>query len=154
MRFPAELCDAKCLTGDAKWYAQNLGTIRSIAFSPWKSHKNIFSIWHGRCIILGTRKRELEMSKTIENAVKRIKQEQRIAKAYDMPTVNKDMQKNDEDVRKFYESMKGWKWKLGLCLIVEWKLSEPFVPKGIRKRSCWRWVGFGMWNTFKSASPP
>ena len=47
------------------------------------------------------------MSKTIENAVKRMKQEQRIAKAYDMPTVNKDMRKNDEDVRKFYESMKG-----------------------------------------------
>lgn len=47
------------------------------------------------------------MSKTIENAVKRMKQEQRIAKAYDMPVMNKDMEKNDENVRKFYESMRG-----------------------------------------------
>ena len=94
------------------------------------------------------------MSKTIENAVKRVKQEQRIAKAYDMPVMNKDMEKNDESVRKFFESMKGWKWKLGLYLIVEWKLSERFVLKHIRKRSCWRGIGFGMWNTFKSADPP
>lgn len=47
------------------------------------------------------------MSKTIENAVKRIKQAERVAKAYAMPIVNKDMKMNDEMVRKFFESMKG-----------------------------------------------
>jgi RNase P/RNase MRP subunit p30 len=46
------------------------------------------------------------MSKTIENAVKRMKQEVRIAKAYDRPVVVKDMAKNDSDVKKFFESMK------------------------------------------------
>jgi phosphoribosylformylglycinamidine (FGAM) synthase PurS component len=46
------------------------------------------------------------MSKTIENAVKRMKQEVRIAKAYAMPVMVKDMKKNDESVKKFFESMK------------------------------------------------
>lgn len=47
------------------------------------------------------------MSKTIQNAVKRIKQAERIAKAYDMPVKNLDIKKNDEMVKKFFESMKG-----------------------------------------------
>ena len=47
------------------------------------------------------------MSKTIQNAVKRMKQQERIRKAYEMPIVNKDMKMNDEMVRKFFESMKG-----------------------------------------------
>jgi len=46
------------------------------------------------------------MSKTIENAVKRIKQEARIAQAYSMPIVNKDMAQNDLSVKEFYESLK------------------------------------------------
>lgn len=46
------------------------------------------------------------MNKTIENAVKRVKQEARIAKAYDMPIVNIDLAKNDENVRKFFEQFK------------------------------------------------
>jgi len=46
------------------------------------------------------------MSKTISNAMKRIHQEARIAKAYDMPIMNKDMKKNDEGVKKFFESLK------------------------------------------------
>lgn len=46
------------------------------------------------------------MSKTIEKAVKRIKQQVRISKAYDMPIVNIDLSKNDENVRKFFEQFK------------------------------------------------
>lgn len=46
------------------------------------------------------------MNKTIQNAVKRIKQAERIAKAYAMPIVNKDMQENDRKVREFFASMK------------------------------------------------
>jgi hypothetical protein len=46
------------------------------------------------------------MSKTISNAMKRIHQEARIAKAYDMPIVNKDMKKNDESVKNFLASFK------------------------------------------------
>jgi hypothetical protein len=46
------------------------------------------------------------MSKTIANAVKRIKQNERIAKAYDMPIVNFDAKKNDEAVKKFFEQFK------------------------------------------------
>lgn len=53
------------------------------------------------------RKKERKMmNKTIQNAVKRIKQAERIAKAYAMPIVNKDMQENDRKVREFFESMK------------------------------------------------
>jgi len=46
------------------------------------------------------------MSKSIENAVKRIKQEARIAKAYSMNVQFKDMVKNDENVKKFFEQFK------------------------------------------------
>ena len=46
------------------------------------------------------------MSKTIENAVKRMKQEVRVAQAYSMPVVNKDMVANDLAVKKFFESLK------------------------------------------------
>jgi len=46
------------------------------------------------------------MSKTIENAVKRMNQEVRIAKAYAMPIVNKDMVQNDLAVKKFFENLK------------------------------------------------
>ena len=42
------------------------------------------------------------MTKTIQNAVKRMNQAARIAKAYDMPIVNFDMVKNDENVKKFF----------------------------------------------------
>ena len=46
------------------------------------------------------------MTKTIENAVKRMNQEIRIAKAYNMPIVNVDMTKNNENVKKFFDSLK------------------------------------------------
>jgi hypothetical protein len=46
------------------------------------------------------------MSKMIANAVKRMNQEVRIAKAYAMPIVNKDMVQNDLAVKKFFESLK------------------------------------------------
>ena len=45
------------------------------------------------------------MSKTIQNAVKRIKQDARIKASYDQKVVIKDMVKNDESVRKFFESL-------------------------------------------------
>jgi len=48
------------------------------------------------------------MNKTMKNAIKRIKNENNRQVAYNMPIVNKDMKKNDEMVRKFFESMKGW----------------------------------------------
>lgn len=47
-----------------------------------------------------------KMSKTIENAVKRMKQEERIAKAYAMSIVQFDAKKNDEAVKKFFENLK------------------------------------------------
>ena len=47
------------------------------------------------------------MRKSVQNAIKRIKQAERIAKAYAMPIVNKDMKENDRKVREFFESMKG-----------------------------------------------
>jgi hypothetical protein len=46
------------------------------------------------------------MSKSISNAIKRIHQEARIAKAYAMPVVDKDMAQNDLAVKKFFESLK------------------------------------------------
>ena len=48
------------------------------------------------------------MNKTMKNAIKRIKNENTRKIAYSLPIVNKDMKKNDEMVRKFFESMKGW----------------------------------------------
>jgi hypothetical protein len=47
------------------------------------------------------------MNKTMKNAIKRIKNENTRKIAYSLPVVNKDMKKNDEMVRKFFESMKG-----------------------------------------------
>lgn len=47
------------------------------------------------------------MRKSVQNAIKRIKQAEMIAKAYAMPIVNKNMQENDRKVREFFESMKG-----------------------------------------------
>lgn len=47
------------------------------------------------------------MNKTMKNAIKRIKNENTRKIAYSLPIVNKDMKKNDEMVRKFFESMKG-----------------------------------------------
>ena len=46
------------------------------------------------------------MSKTIQNAVKRMNQEVRITKAYAMQIVNKNMVQNDSAVKKFFESLK------------------------------------------------
>ncbi len=47
------------------------------------------------------------MNKTMKKAIKRIKNENNRKIAYSLPVVNKDMKKNDEMVRKFFESMKG-----------------------------------------------
>ena len=59
-------------------------------------------------LIYGIRKREFKMmNKTMKNAIKRIKNENNRKIAYSLPVVNKDMKKNDEMVRKFFESMKG-----------------------------------------------
>jgi lipid A disaccharide synthetase len=59
-------------------------------------------------LYIGIRKREFKMmNKTMKNAIKRIKNENNRQVAYNMPIVNKDMKKNDEMVRKFFESMKG-----------------------------------------------
>lgn len=46
------------------------------------------------------------MNKTMQNAVKRMKNLENRKVAYSMKIVNKDMQKNDEDVRKFFEQFK------------------------------------------------
>jgi hypothetical protein len=48
----------------------------------------------------------MKMRKSVHNAVKRVHQEARIAKAYSMPIVNKDLVQNDLNVKKFYESLK------------------------------------------------
>lgn len=96
------------LQGVAKCYAQNLGTKNSIAFFPQKSHKKIIYVWHGDCSIYRYKKERMKMmNKTVQNSVKRMKNEQNRQVAYNMPIVNKDMKKNDEMVRKFFESMKG-----------------------------------------------
>jgi predicted phage-related endonuclease len=46
------------------------------------------------------------MSKSIENTVKRMKQEARIAKAYAMTIEFKNMVENDASVKKFFEQFK------------------------------------------------
>ena len=46
------------------------------------------------------------MNKTVQNSVKRMKNEQNRQVAYNMPIGNKDMKKNDEMVRKFFENIK------------------------------------------------
>ena len=48
------------------------------------------------------------MNKTMKNASKRIQNLKIREKAYAMPIIVKDMKMNDEMVRKFFESMKGW----------------------------------------------
>ena len=61
--------------------------------------------------IYGIRKKERErvskmMNKTMQNAVRRVKNEANRKIAYSLPVVNKDMVKNDKDVKKFFESLK------------------------------------------------
>lgn len=46
------------------------------------------------------------MNKTMQNAVKRMKNMENRKVAYSMKIANKDMQKNDEDVKKFFEQFK------------------------------------------------
>lgn len=46
------------------------------------------------------------MRKSVQNAIKRIKQAERIAKAYAMPIKNIDLEKNDLAVKKFFEQFK------------------------------------------------
>ena len=96
------------LQGVAKCYAQKLGTKNVIAFFPSETQKKIIYVWHGSCSIYRYKKERMKMmNKTVQNSVKRMKNEQNRQVAYNMPIVNKDMKKNDEIVRKFFESMKG-----------------------------------------------
>ena len=96
------------LQGVAKCYAQKLGTKNVIAFFPSETQKKIIYVWHGSCSIYRYKKERIKMmNKTVQNSVKRMKNEQNRQVAYNMPIVNKDMKKNDEIVRKFFESMKG-----------------------------------------------
>ena len=46
------------------------------------------------------------MNKTRQNAIKRIQNERNRNAAYDMTIQFKDMVKNDENVKKFFESLK------------------------------------------------
>jgi hypothetical protein len=46
------------------------------------------------------------MNKTIQNAVRRVKNESNRKVAYSLPVVNKDMVQNDLAVKKFFESLK------------------------------------------------
>ena len=43
---------------------------------------------------------------TLQNAIKRVQQEARIAKTYAMPVINKNMVENAASVKKFFESIK------------------------------------------------
>ena len=43
---------------------------------------------------------------TLQNAIKRVQQEARIAKTYAMPVINKNMIENNSNVKKFFESIK------------------------------------------------
>jgi uncharacterized protein involved in tolerance to divalent cations len=96
------------LQGVAKCYAQKLSTKNVIAFFPSETQKKIIYVWHGSCSIYRYKKERMKMmNKTMKNAIKRIKNENNRQVAYNMPIVNKDMKKNDEMVRKFFESMKG-----------------------------------------------
>lgn len=47
------------------------------------------------------------MKKTMVDAIRRIRNENIRKIAYSLPVTNPDMKKNDENVRKFFESMKG-----------------------------------------------
>ena len=91
----------------AKCYAQYLSTKNVIAFFPRKTQKKIIYVWHGSCSIYRYKKERMKMmNKTMQNAIKRIKNEKNRQVAYNMPIVSKDMKKNDEMVRKFFENMK------------------------------------------------
>ena len=46
------------------------------------------------------------MNKTMKNAIKRIKNLEIREKAYAMPIIVKDMKINDENVKKFWDSLK------------------------------------------------
>ena len=46
------------------------------------------------------------MNNTIKNAVRRVKNETIRKLAYRLPVVDKDMVKNDENVKKFFDSLK------------------------------------------------
>ena len=46
------------------------------------------------------------MNKTLQNAVRRVKNEANRKIAYNLPVVNKDMVQNDMNVKKFWESLK------------------------------------------------
>ena len=70
------------------------------------------------------------MNKTVQNSVKRMKNEQNRQVAYNMPIVNKDMKKNDEMVRKFFESMKGW-WKWESQVITVVLMMDTIIPETI-----------------------
>jgi uncharacterized protein involved in tolerance to divalent cations len=95
------------LHGVAKCYAQKLGTKNVIAFFPSETQKKIIYDWHGSCSYIWHKKESFKMmNKTVKNSVKRMKNKQNRQVAYNMPIVNKDMKKNDEMVRKFFESMK------------------------------------------------
>jgi hypothetical protein len=96
------------LQGVAKCYAQKLGIKNVIAFFPSETQKKIIYVWHGSCSIYRYKKERMKMmKKTVQNSVKRMKNERNRQVAYNMPIVSKDMKKNDEMVRKFFESMKG-----------------------------------------------
>ncbi len=45
-------------------------------------------------------------NKTLQNAIKRVQQELRIAKTYALPVINKNMVENNLNVKKFFESIK------------------------------------------------
>lgn len=71
------------------------------------STKKFFPFGMGCALYTSIRKKvRKKMNKTIANAVKRMKQEERIAKAYAMPIVQFDAKKNDEAVKKFFEQFK------------------------------------------------
>ena len=96
------------LQGVAKCYAQKLSTKNVIAFFPSETQKKIIYVWHGSCSIYRYKKERMKMmNKTVQNSVKRMKNERNRQVAYNMPIVSKDMKKNDEMVRKFFESIKG-----------------------------------------------
>ena len=76
-------------------------------FSPIKTTKNIFEFGTKGASYIGIRKRECKMmNKTRQNAIKRIQNERNRKLAYDMTIQFKDMVKNDENVKKFFESLK------------------------------------------------
>ena len=45
-------------------------------------------------------------NKTLQNAIKRVQQETKIANTYALPVINKNMVENNANVKKFFESIK------------------------------------------------